>query len=123
MDAKSEGLPHIDEHATEVAAGPARTWEAVVGVGEALPSRGFRVASKDPERELGLRGHHPFSRYALIFRLDDLGQERTRVRAETRAVFPGLHGRVYRGLVIGTRMHVLVTRRLLMAIKRRAEQP
>lgn len=123
MDAKPESLPRIDEHATEIAAGPARTWEAVVRVGEALPSRGFRVASRVPERELGLRGHHPFSRYALIFRLDDLGEGRTRVRAETRAVFPGLHGRVYRGLVIGTRMHVLATRRLLKAIKRRAEHP
>jgi hypothetical protein len=123
MDAGAAQLPHVDEHATEVAADPATTWEAVVRVGEALPSRGFRVATRIPERELGLRGHHPFSRYALIFRLDDLGEGRTRVRAETRAVFPGLHGRVYRGLVIGTRMHVLVTRRLLKAIKRRAERP
>jgi hypothetical protein len=33
----------------------------------------------------------------------------TRLRAETRAVFPGTPGRLYRAGVIGTRAHVLVT--------------
>lgn len=122
MDAAAARLPHIDEHATVVAADPSATWEAVLQTAEGLPSRGFRVASKDPEKELALTGHHPFSRYALVFRLDDLGEGRTRLRAETRAVFPKLRGRAYRALVIGTRMHVLVTRRLLGATKRRAER-
>jgi len=45
-----------------------------------------------------------------------------RVRAETRAEFPGLQGSVYRALVIGTRGHVLVTRRILAAVQRRAER-
>jgi len=123
MDPAAARLPHVDEHAVEVAAGPESTWEAVVRTAEALPPRGFRVASRVPGEELGLRGHHPFSRYALIFRLDPLGPERTRVRAETRAAFPHLRGRIYRALVIGTRLHVLATRRVLGGVKRRAERP
>ncbi len=46
----------------------------------------------------------------------------TTVLAESRAEFPGASGRVYRGLVIGTRGHVVAVRRLLQAIKRRAER-
>jgi hypothetical protein len=41
------------------------------------------------------------------------------VIAETRAVFPGLKGRVYRALVIGTRLHVLAVRRVLGGVSRR----
>ena len=44
------------------------------------------------------------------------------MRAETRAEFPRLRGSVYRALVIGTRMHVLVTRRILGGVKRNAER-
>lgn len=121
MDAASERLPYVDQHAVEIGAGVEVTWEAVERTAQALPRRGFRVVGRIPERELGLRGHHLFSRYALIFRLDPLDPGRTRVRAETRAAFPGLRGRVYRGLVIGTRLHVLATRRLLGGIRRRAE--
>ena len=71
------------------------------------------VAELIPERLLVLQGSHHFSDYALSFRLEPLGAVRTRVIAETRAVFPGLKGRAYRALVIGTRMHVLVVRRVL----------
>jgi hypothetical protein len=82
---------------------------------------GFHVERAEPARELDLRGRHRFSDYALIFRLDELDGDRTRLRAETRAAFPGFKGRTYRALVIGTRMHVLVTRRVLAAAQRRAE--
>ena len=71
---------------------------------------------------MALAGSHRFSSYALIFQLDQLGPERTRVRAETRAEFPRLKGSIYRGLVIGTRMHVLATRRILNGVKRNAER-
>lgn len=153
MDAASERLPHVDEHAAEIAASPAAVWEALgqvvenavsagaapryarligcadtepagprpLAVGSAFP--GFHVATAVPDEELGLAGAHRFSDYALVFRLEDLGEGRTRLRAETRAVFPKLHGRAYQALVIGTRMHILVTRRLLGATKRRAERP
>jgi hypothetical protein len=87
--------------------------------GSAFP--GFHVETVEPESELALAGRHRFSTYLLSFRLEDAGG-RTRLVAETRASFPGLKGSVYQALVIGTRMHVLVTRRILTATKRRAER-
>ncbi len=147
-----EQLPHIDEHSTEIAAGAEAVWEAVLRIvegsfgsaatgrvsrllgcadvaasgprplaaGSALP--GFRVEAAERPRELALAGSHRYSDYALIFRTDELSEDRTRLRAETRAIFPGLKGGVYRTLVIGTRGHILVTRRLLSAAKQRAER-
>jgi hypothetical protein len=90
-----------------------------LAAGSTIP--GFRVAAAVPGRQLTLAGRHRFSRYALIFRIDELGPGQSRVLAETRAVFPGPLGRIYGGLVIGTRGHVLAVRRQLGAIKRRAE--
>lgn len=148
----TERLPHVDEHSIEIEAGPAATWEALlraveasVGAGSAprlarllgcadlaatgprplalgssLP--GFHVVAAEEGRELALAGAHRFSDYGLIFRLDELDDGRTRLRAETRGEFPGLKGRTYRAMVIGTRGHVLVTRRILGAVKRRAER-
>lgn len=88
--------------------------------GSAFP--GFHVETAEPPSKLGLAGRHRFSTYLLSFRLEEMDGEHTRLIAETRAAFPGLKGSVYRALVIGTRMHVLVTRRLLTATKRRAER-
>jgi hypothetical protein len=87
--------------------------------GSTLP--GFTVIRADPDKELALSGHHRFSAYALIFRLV-ADERRTTLSAETRAEFPGVGGRVYRGLVIGTGGHVLVVRALLRATRRRAER-
>ncbi len=152
MSAATARLPHVDEHALVVEAGRESTWSALLRVvegtvgagaaprfarilgcadtaasgprplaaGSALP--GFHVAAAEPPAELALAGSHRFSNYALIFRLDELDGERTRVRAETRAEFPDLKGSIYRGLVIGTRMHVLATRRILAGVKRNAER-
>jgi hypothetical protein len=88
--------------------------------GSTLP--GFRIEQVERPSQLALEGRHRFSRYALIFRLDELPGERSRVRAETRAAFPGLRGRLYRALVIGTRSHTVAVHRMLSAVKRRAEQ-
>lgn len=152
MSAIDERLPHVDEHSLEIAAGSDAVWESLLRVadrsfgsartgrvarllgcvdvaasgprpleaGSALP--GFHVEAADRPEELALAGSHRFSDYALIFRLDELSPGHTRLRAETRAVFPGLKGGVYRTLVIGTRGHVLVTRRLLGAVKHRVER-
>lgn len=83
---------------------------------------GFHVAAARAPEELWLAGGHRFSDYALIFRLEPSGGG-TFLRAETRAEFPGLHGTAYRALVIGTRGHVLATRRILRAVRDRAERP
>jgi hypothetical protein len=152
MVEESERLPHVDEHATIVAADVDATWEALLRVAEATVSSGgaprfarllgcadtspsgprplaqgsvlpgFHVATATAPAELALAGSHRFSSYALIFRLDRLDGGRTRLRAETRAEFPHLKGAIYRGLVIGTRMHVLATRRILDGARRRAER-
>lgn len=152
MPTAAERLPHVDEHSLSIAARPEAVWEALprvvegsfggattrrvarllgcadvdasgprpLAVGSAFP--GFHVEAAEPGRELALAGSHRFSDYALIFRLAAAGDGRTRLSAETRATFSGLKGGVYRTLVIGTRGHVLVTRRLLGAVKRRAER-
>jgi hypothetical protein len=152
MSLAMEHLPHIEEHSLVVEAGRDGTWESLLRVVEASVSSGaaprfarilgcadtapsgprplaegsvlsgFHVAAAESPTELALAGSHRFSSYALIFRLDDLGDGRTRVRAETRAEFPRLKGAIYRALVIGTRMHVLVTRRMLAGVKRNAER-
>ena len=149
---ETERLPHVDEHSTTIDSDPGATWGALLRAAEAMVSGGpaprlarllgcadvdasgprplavgsavpgFHVAVAEPPRELALVGRHRFSDYALILRIDDLGDGRTRLRAETRAEFPGLKGRAYRAMVIGTRGHVLVTRRILGAVKRRAER-
>lgn len=150
--AVQSALPFIDEHARVVQATPERAWAALVhvlprafgGAGAGRFARlvgcevsapegefpaegsaivGFRVARADVPRELALVGRHRFSAYALTFRLDPLdGGRATRVRAETRAVFPGVAGKAYRLGVIGTRGHVLLLRRMLGAVARRAER-
>jgi hypothetical protein len=144
-------LPYIDEHATTVEAGADDVWRALgetlddsfsgpgwagyarlagssehaatgprpLAEGSTLP--GFRVATAVPGRELVLVGRHRFSSYALVFRLEQAGPGRSRLRAETRAAFPGPAGGVYRSIVIRTGGHGAGMRRLLSAVRRRAE--
>ncbi len=142
-------LPHVDEHAVEIDAGVEDVWSALLEVmgrtspagtayarlvgcaehqssgprplaaGSTVP--GFRVTAAVPAQQLVLEGSHRFSTYALVFRLDPLEGERCRLRAETRAAFPGRTGAVYRALVMGTGGHVVAMRRLLGGIKRRSE--
>ena len=81
---------------------------------------GFRVAEAHSPSRLVLEGGHRFSDYRLVFLVDEGGPGASRLRAQTWAEFPGLHGRAYRAAVIGTRGHVFVVRRLLAAVARRA---
>lgn len=150
--AAPEALPYVDEHARAVAATPGRAWAALVDVlprafggsraerfarlvgcdaaaaDGAFPREGaalvgFRVARAEAPRELALAGRHRFSQYALTFRLDPVdGGLATRLRAETRAAFPGAAGAAYRAAVIGTGGHAVVVRRLLRGVARRAER-
>ena len=85
--------------------------------GDALP--GFEVRKVRPAEHLGLGGRHRFSRYALVLELeDDAGA--TRLRALTYAEFPGILGRGYRAIVIDSRAHRLIVRRLLRRVAERA---
>lgn len=137
-------LPFVDEHRRLIAAPAPAAWHGLVrvvtraldrsvgpiggpwglqpaGPGGPRPldvgstGPGFVVAAIDAERRLCLDGRHRFSRYRLVFELDAVGTG-TRLRALTFATFDGPHGRVYRALVVGTRGHVLVVRRLLAAV-------
>lgn len=83
---------------------------------------GFEVTTAMPGRELVLQGRHRFSTYALVFRIDELGPDRSRLRAQTRAVFPGAAGAIYRQLLLRTSGHVLGVRRLLSGVRHRAER-
>lgn len=143
-------LPFIDRHRVEIDAPPERAWQALVGgvagsVGGALGERyarlvgcretkaqgdpavagstivGFAVAEAEGPRRLVLEGQHHFSRYRLSFDLEPSGGG-TILTATTHAAFPGLHGQLYKTAVIRSRAHVLVTRRMLGAIRRRAER-
>jgi hypothetical protein len=68
---------------------------------------GFAVASAQRPQRLELRGRHRFASYApLVFVI-----EPGRVRAQTFAVSPGIRGRLYRALVIGSGGHGVATRR------------
>lgn len=142
-------LPFIDEHQVLVAAPAPCVWQALVdevghawlsGAGplavllgteprsasgapfdEGATLPGFRVEETVPDQRVRLTGRHRFSRYALTLTLapHDGG---TTLTASTHAAFPGLHGTAYRGLVIGTGIHRTLTRRLLEAVRRRAER-
>ncbi|MEU8288972.1 hypothetical protein AB0C01_31995 [Micromonospora sp. NPDC048905] len=147
-----DSLPHLDEHSTLIAADTDRIWPHLTDIVERSFARlgmtgyarlvraadpvssgprplaagstfpGFRVATAIPGQELALRGSHRFSTYALIFRLDPAGPGRSRLRAETRAVFPGLTGGLYRQILLTSGGHVIAVRRLLAAIRRKSEQ-
>ncbi|GAA1367263.1 hypothetical protein [Streptomyces beijiangensis] len=146
----TDSLPYVDEHTIVIAAGADHVWRGLgetldgtfsgpgasrytrligatdttrsgprpIAEGSTFP--GFRVVSAVPGHELALEGRHRFSTYALIFRFEPAGPGATLLRAETRAVFPGPAGAVYRGLVIGTRGHVWGMRRMLAGVRRRS---
>jgi hypothetical protein len=151
IDFPLEELPPIDEHGVLVLAAAPIVWEALLRtlgrsssrkmapriartlgcseteshgdpghIGSTLP--GFVVARVVEPAVLALEGRHRFSRYGLVFRLEPTKDDRTLLRAETRASFPGIAGRLYRVLVIGTRGHVLAVNSLLRSIRRRAER-
>jgi len=148
---KPAALPPLDEHVVRTFAHPAQVWEvlpagiaavfdhprgrALAGLlgcrerragksftaveGATIP--GFRVVRIVAQREIALEGRHRFARYLLTFRVEprDGG---TTLRAATRAEFPGVHGALYRALVVGSGGHRVVTRRILNSIARRAER-
>jgi hypothetical protein len=112
-----ERLPYIDEHATTVDANREETWSALLRVmcrdphdPSTVPTGFVLDEARAPER-FALKGRHPFAAYRWVFELDETDDDsRTRLRALTWADFPGIHGKVYRGLVIGTGGHRVAVR-------------
>jgi hypothetical protein len=89
-------------------------------IGSTIP--GFIVTRAIAPAVLALMGEHRFSRYALIFYAAETSAGPVRLSAETRAEFPGVRGRAYRTLVIGTRGHAVVTKAILRNVRRQAER-
>ena len=143
-------LPCIDEHEISLNVPAPVAWTAVVAVfgrlttrpawrlfakavrckpdhavgtavtaGDAVP--GFLVARCEAPTEWALEGEHLFSRYALTFRIAPVDSGHCRVAAHSSAEFPGLHGKIYRAMVIGSGGHAIGVRRILRSIKTEAE--
>jgi hypothetical protein len=117
-----ERLPYIDEHAITVAASREDTWSALLRVmcrdpldPTSVPA-GFVLDDAQPPARFALKGRHPFAIYRWVFELDAEAPQRTRIRAATWADFPGLHGKAYRALVIGTGGHRVAVRYTLKRI-------
>jgi hypothetical protein len=119
-----ERLSYIDQHAITVDADREETWSALLRVmcrdphdPSTVPAGFVLDDAQRPER-FALKGRHPFAVYRWVFELDAEPSDstRTRLRATTWAAFPGLHGKIYRALVIGTGGHRVVTRLTLKRI-------
>lgn len=126
-------LPYIDEHVVRMDASRKLVWTALQRYTTSLlrsaegnpllvllgpkPRAGFAVAESAEQRSIVLVGQHRFSRYRLVFELTDAAGGGTLVHAHSYAAFPGLHGRAYRALVIGTGLHVVATNYMLRAIR------
>lgn len=118
LDAAFTG-PLADAYASLVGCAPSRASGArPLEVGSTID--GFGVVTAWAPARMELRGRHRFSEYALTLRLEPIERRKTRVRAETRAAFPGIGGRLYRLAVIGTGGHAVTMRRLLARISRNA---
>jgi hypothetical protein len=144
-----QALPPVNEISVEIAADPVRTWEALIAttprlfdtrrarrvapllgcaqteakgepsvIGSTLP--GFIVARSVRPALLALLGRHRYSRYALVFAIDDLGPGRSRLTAETRAVYPGRKGSLFHSL-LARRGQLTAVNRILDAVRKRAE--
>lgn len=97
---------------------PRRASGRMFDPGASVP--GFQVDEVEREQWVRLVGRHRFSRYVLLLRLE-APPDGTLLRAETYAEFPGLHGAVYRALVISSGGHGVIVDRMLRAIRRRVE--
>ena len=116
-----ERLPYIDEHAISIDAPVAEVWSALLRVlcrDASDPSTvpfGFVLDEATAPQRFALKGRHPFAVYRWVFELD-AHADHTRLRALTWAAFRGLHGKIYRALVIGTGGHRVAVRWTLKRI-------
>jgi hypothetical protein len=130
-------LPFIDEHGVHVRAPLAPTWNAITKLACRLaerppprafaalwqlePTTGFAIASSSAPDHIALVGRHRFACYELAFELHAAG-DGVEVCARTSADFPGIAGRVYRTLVIGSGGHRIAVRAMLRQVRRAAER-
>jgi hypothetical protein len=130
-------LPLIDLHSVAVKAEPEAVFDAVQlrfagllsgPVGRLMsrlwgcePPAAFEVLEAQRPNLVVLAGKHRFSRYGIVFRIDPTATGCT-LSAESHAEFPGVSGRLYEGLVVDSRLHVMATRGLLRDIARRARK-
>jgi hypothetical protein len=143
--ARDAALPFIDDHRVLVRAPADAVWRALTGrplkPSEALaallgaePARvsgapftegstvpGFRVSEAIPGERLTLTGRHRFSRYMLRFILEARADS-TLLVAQSYASFPGLAGKAYRRMVIGTGAHKVVVNRMIDKVRKDAER-
>ena len=147
-----QDLPFIDEHRRTVEATPDRVYAALLDtlgglfaspaaalyaravgcdppaasgprpLAEGATVPGFRVVRATPGEELALEGRHWFSVYSLTFRLVGADGNGTTLRAQSRAAFPGPHGRLYRAVVVGTGGHAMSVRRMLDTVAARIDR-
>ncbi|BCS31292.1 hypothetical protein TBR22_A04920 [Luteitalea sp. TBR-22] len=82
---------------------------------------GFAVCEVVPPATYALAGRHRFARYQLVFRIEQRGPGRSRLIAETFAVFPGWKGRLYRAALLDARLHAMVMWIMVRLVRRRAE--
>ncbi len=82
---------------------------------------GFVVARAVPPVMLALLGEHRYSRYGLIFRIDLLPADRSRVRAETRAETTGRRGHAFHAALVRGGVHRMIAGSALRNLKKRAE--
>lgn len=118
-----ERLPYIDEHAITIDANREDTWSALLRVMCRDPHDpstvpiGFVLDEARPPARFALKGRHPFAVYRWVFELEPAPDTaHTRVRALTWADFPGIPGKTYRALVIGTGGHRVAVRWTLKRI-------
>ena len=123
-----ERLPYIDEYAIPVTAGRTATWQALLRVMCRDPQDpttvplGFVLDEATPPARFAIKGRHWFATYRLVFILTELPDGSTWLAAQTWAAFPGLKGRIYRALVIGSGGHRVVVRAMLKRIARSADK-
>ena len=151
IDVPLEELPPIDEHYIDVEAPAEATYAALFPTLESALGSKFahsyceRIGAIETEAHgdrhhpggtlpgvcvtraiapvmLALAGEHKYAKYAVVFRIDLLPGQRSRVRLETRAQFAAGKGKLYRAAVVGTRGHILIVNRMLRSIKRRSER-
>ncbi len=136
----SDELPLLDSHALRIGAPPHVVWQQLTAYVDRVlvdaergplariwgtePPSGFAVTDVVEGHRLTTSGRHRFSTYRLVFEVEPVEpvEGAAELRALSYAEFPGSTGRIYRALVIGSGAHVLATRRMLRAVRERAER-